>query len=286
MRADGSEFYGEAAATPFTWNRQKAVIVGIVDLSDHQAIEQALRDSEKRYRTLLDIMPDGVRVNRDERIIYANQAEARLLGAASPEDLIGRVSTFTPPEQREHIMARRQMLLQNEIADWHETSRIRLDGKITSVEAAAVPINWDGEPAHLLVTRDISEKIDASPDAIRVHVDGVIVFANAAAAKLLGAENPDDLIGLRSSVFNHKDDHKKIDGFRDALEQGNNNHWWETRRVRLDGSVVEVEAAALTIDWDGKPGHLVINRDITRRREAEQLSTRLGRIVDASSNEV
>lgn len=64
------------------------------------------------------------------------------------------------------------------------------------------------------------------------------------------------------------------------------NEWWETRRVRLDGSIVEVEAATLPIDWDGQNAHLFINRDITSRKQAEQLNTRLGRIVDASSNEV
>ena len=65
-------------------------------------------------------------------------------------------------------------------------------------------MEWDGEKENLLVTRDITEKletskrleesqtrysrlIDASPDAIRVDVDGLIVFANAAAAALFGA---------------------------------------------------------------------------------------------------
>ncbi len=67
------------------WNGQNAAIVGIVDLSDRKKVETALRDSEARYLSLLNIMPDGVRVNRDGHVIYVNKAEAKILGAASPE---------------------------------------------------------------------------------------------------------------------------------------------------------------------------------------------------------
>ena len=300
---DGSEFAGEAAASPFTWNGQKAAIVGIVDLTDRKRMESALRDSEKRYMSLLNIMPDGIRVNRDGYVIYANEAEAKLLGAASPDDLIGLPANFTPPEESENVQARRNLLARREFADWRETSRVRLDGRIVPVEAAAIPIDWGGALANLHVTRDITEKreamrrleesqtryqrlIDASPDAIRVHVDGVIVFANAAAADMLGMENAEDLIGRVSIEFNHPDDFAKIGEVRASLDRGETVGWQEMRRIRVDGSSVEVEATALLIDWDGRKAHLVINRDITIRRAAEQQNLRLGRIVDASSNEM
>ena len=100
---------------------------------------------------------------------------------------------------------------------------MRLDGTRVEVESAAIPIEWDGESANLLVTRDITEKLEASrrleesrtrykrlidnsPDAIRVHVADKIVFANTAAAKLFGAHSPEDLLGLSGDVFFHPDD--------------------------------------------------------------------------------
>ena len=301
--ADGSEFYGESAASPFMWNGQNAAIVGIVDLSDRKKVETALRDSEARYLSLLNIMPDGVRVNRDGHVIYANKAEAKILGAASPEALIGLPANFMPPEEAEKVRERLEILKKKEIADWRQNARIRLDGTRVDVESAAIPIDWDGEPANLLVTRDITEKleaskrledsqkryrrlIDASPNAIRVHIDGKIVFANEAAASLFGADSPDDLLGLGGDVFFHGDDVSEMDELRDALDHSETNGWYETRRVRLDGSVVAVEAAGLPIDWDGEQAQLIMNRDISSRLEAEQLSTRLGRIIDDSSNEV
>lgn len=164
-------------------------------------------------------------------------------------------------------------------------------------------MEWDGEKENLLVTRDITEKmetskrleesqtrysrlIDASPDAIRVHVDDLIVFANAAAAALFGAASTEDLLGLNYEIFFHEDDKSLRTERSHALKKREKNSWYETRRVRLDGSVVEVEAAGLPVDWDGQPARLIMNRDITSRREAEQLSTRLERTIDDPSNEV
>lgn len=300
---DGSVFAGESAAAPLTWNGQNAAIVGIVDLTDRKKIEAKLRDSEERHRTLLNIIPDGIRINRNEEVVYANEAEAEILGAKSPNDLIGRKANFSPPEERARILKRKEILGRREMADWHESTRVRLDGRTLPVESAAIPIEWDGAPANLIVTRDISEKIeasrkieesrtryqslvDASPDAIRVHVDGKIVFANRAAAELLGAADSSDLLGRAGNEFTHPDDMAATMERRQELNGGAGNKWWETRRVRLDGSIVEVEAASLPIEWDGEKAHLIINRDITSRKQAEQLNTRLGRIVDDSSNEV
>jgi PAS domain S-box-containing protein len=215
---DGSEFPGEAAAGPFMWNGQNAAIVGIVDLTDRKQTELALRNSETRYRSLLNIMPDGVRVNREGQVLYANEAEAKLLGAASPDELIGRPSNFMPPEELEKMRLRQEMLDRQKISDWHQSARIRLDGSRVEVESTAITMKWDGEKANLFVTRDITEKletskrleesqtrysrlIDASPDAIRVHVDGLIVFANAAAATLFGAASAEDFLDLNGKIF-------------------------------------------------------------------------------------
>ena len=187
---------------------------------------------------------------RDGHVIYTNKAEAKILGAASPEALIGLPTNFIPPEEADMVRARREILKKKEIADCRQNARtperqnarIRLDGMRVYVESAAIPIDWDGELANLLVIRDITEKleaskhpedsqtryrrlIDASPDAIRVHIDGKIVFANEAAASLFGADSPDDLLGLGGDVLSHGDDVSEMDKLRDALDQSETKGW-------------------------------------------------------------
>ena len=101
-------------------------------------------------------------------------------------------------------------------------------------------MEWDGEKANLLVTRDITEKletskrleesqtrysrlIDASPDAICVHVDGLIVFANAAAATLFGAASAEDLLGLNGEIIFREDDKSLRTDLSHALKKREEN---------------------------------------------------------------
>jgi len=303
VRRDGTELLGETAAAPVTWEGKQAAIVGIVDLTERLKAEEAVCQSEERYRTLLNFLPEGVRINHDGKVVYANQAEAELLGASSADELVGMETRFAEPHEQETIEKRKKMLKSGQPNTWRETTRVRLDGKIVPVESISIPINWNGDTSYMLVTRDLTEKIEAtrkleesraryqglieaSPDAIRVHIDGKIVFANSAAANLLGFAKPEDLVGLESSKFNLEEDAAGIESRRDQMNSGQANDWIEATRRRIDGSLVQVEAAAMPVDWDGRIGHLIINRDITARKEAELINVRLSRIVDESSNEI
>ena len=212
----------------------------------------------------------------------------------SLDAVVGTYSWDTVHEsQRDQIRNRRvQQMDSGNLNAPKEFRFIRADGTEFIGESAAAPLMWNGQKAAIVGIVDLTERkqteaalresetryqrlVDTSPDAIRVHVDGVIVFANTAAAELLGAESSADLIGRRGNEFTHPDDMQKISELPGTLDQGKTNEWWETRRVRLDGSIVEVEVAALPIDWDGKKGQLILNRDITSRRQVEQLNTRL-----------
>ena len=265
----------------------------------------SLTESEAKHRELFEVMPYPMLVNAEGRIIYANAAMLQKFGYASLDAIVGTFSWDTVHEsQRDEIRNKRMQRVEAGNSNTPQEYRfVRPDGTEFPGESAAAPLMWNGQKAAIVGIIDLTERkqieaalrdsearyqrlIDTSPDAIRVHVDGVIVFANAAAAELLGAECSADLIGRPGNEFTHPDDMQNILQLRGTLDQGHANEWWETRRVRLDGTIVEVEAAALPIDWDGKKGHLILNRDITSRRQAEQLNTRLGRIVDASSNEV
>src|SRR4051794_9614605 len=79
-----------------------------VQLSPAQlSIEQALQESEERYRRLVELAPDAIAVHREGHILYANPAAARLMGAAEPAELIGRsIFEFVHPDYRALVAAR------------------------------------------------------------------------------------------------------------------------------------------------------------------------------------
>ena len=106
--------------------------------------DQVPSESEERYRRLVQLLPDAVRVSCNGRVVYVNEAAARMFGADDTDQLIGRkTDDFVLPEDLDTIDARRRMVL-----SWdgplpiEEQRRVRLDGTIVPVEISSIQINW------------------------------------------------------------------------------------------------------------------------------------------------
>ena len=130
---------------------------------------ERFRESEARYRALAELSPDAAWVNLDGRFVYANRAAARVMGARSPEDLIGlRALDVVEPEYRETIRERiERMATEGGDAAPVETRWRRLDGTVIDVESTASAIPWDGRAAIQVVFRDVSDRKRAEEAAER-----------------------------------------------------------------------------------------------------------------------
>lgn len=131
--------------------------------SNCKPLLDALAQSEAKYRTLVDKLPDAIIVHVNGRIVFANDFCARLLGAATPDHLIGRdiVETIHPdslPIIRERIA---EHYRSGASLPPMEHLMVTLDGSLVDVEAVAVPIKWNGDPAIEVVLRDISQRKQA-----------------------------------------------------------------------------------------------------------------------------
>ncbi len=129
-------------------------------LRERKQMENAVRESEERYRSLVDLSPDGIAVHAEGKFVFINPAGARYLGASNPEQLIGRafVEVVHPDyhdiaNERVYLMERKQTSV-----PWIEEKFIRLDGMEINVEVAGVPYTYRGRPAAQIIFRDISER--------------------------------------------------------------------------------------------------------------------------------
>ncbi|AHG90499.1 PAS sensor protein [Gemmatirosa kalamazoonensis] len=112
--------------------------------------------------------------------------------------------------------------------------------------------------------------VDSAPYGMLVHRDGQIVFANAAAAHILGFEQADDL--LRRDVYGlvHPDDRGQVrDRVRQNLDTGAATPLAELRMLRPDGTTVEVETVGIPLMHDGAPAVQVVLRDASGRKRLE-----------------
>lgn len=113
---------------------------------------------------------------------------------------------------------------------------------------------------------------DLCPDATVLYVSGTVVEANPAAAKMLGAAHPEQLVGKRSVELLHPDCVPNVASRCDALMRGESVPAAEETYIALDGSFVEVEATAARVPHLAGKAFLVILRDVRERREAERIA--------------
>ena len=130
------------------------------DITERRCAEQALRESEERYRAIVELSPDLIMIRQGEKIIFVNHAGATLLGAKSPDEIIGRSMWDIVPETARQKIAERVATIDrdNTPLPLDEYQYCRLDGTPIDVEAAATPFLYRNEPAVQLVARDISDR--------------------------------------------------------------------------------------------------------------------------------
>jgi PAS domain S-box-containing protein len=98
---------------------------------------------------------DLVSIQVEGKIVFINKAGAKMLGAATPEQLVGRsILDFVHPDYQEIAINRvRQMINGDVVICPGEEKWIRLDGRSIDVEVAAMPLVYQGRPAMQLIAR-------------------------------------------------------------------------------------------------------------------------------------
>jgi len=139
------------------------MIVTLRNMGEHARILRELRESEERMRRLSDTIPVGIVVHSQGRIMYANQAAARMAGSDNPADLIDRdVFSFVHPASlaitRERIAT---LYRKDHDVGWIEFLFARADVSPFAVEVAASRVDWMGQPAGLVLFTDIQTRKEA-----------------------------------------------------------------------------------------------------------------------------
>lgn len=122
--------------------------------------EESLRESEDRYRRLIELSPDAVYVQSSGKFVFMNRSAARLFGRDDPSDLIGEaVEDHIHEEDRERHARRIQSVLDDKIVSSLLPVRYRVpDGNVVDAEAAVAPFAFHGQDAVLVIARDVTER--------------------------------------------------------------------------------------------------------------------------------
>lgn len=298
-RKDGSEFPIEAGLSYYQREGQTYILTTVVDLTRRKQMEQALRQSEERYRKLVEHLPYGLFINRENRVVYANPACLRLFGATQLEQLVGRspFDLFHPDDHPQIRQRIERLLATGEPVPSVEEQIIRCDGAVVAVEVAATPFQDDEGSAIQVILVDITERkraeeaLRSSEEHFRLLVEGVhdhaifmldrhghVISWNTGAEQIIGYK-AEEVIGRHYSCFFSAKAvaaEKPEERLRLAAVAGSVQG--EGVRVRKDGSHFWASSTLTALyDQNGQlQGFAKLLRDVTERRHAaEQLEHRV-----------
>lgn len=153
---------------------QLAGFVGtLTDIDDRVRAETALRESEERFRNLVELSPDFITIHRGGIMLYVNAAGQQMMRCETADDLIGHhILEFVLPDYQEAAIERMESLQAGEAITLAEMEVRRCDGQHIWIETVASETTWEGGPAVQLVARDVTER-RLTAEAYRVLVENV-----------------------------------------------------------------------------------------------------------------
>ncbi|MCL4500000.1 MAG: PAS domain S-box protein, partial [Chloroflexi bacterium] len=258
---------------------------------DNSRTLASLETSEERFRSVVQTASDAVvSMNSAGNIAFWNQA-AEILFGYSAEEVLGKPLTLIMPERfREPHQAGRNRAKESgaprTAGTTLELAGLRKDGAEFPLELSLA--GWQTTEGLFFTgtLRDITERkaaqealreseeryrqlVELSPDAIGVHSEGRVVFANTAGARVLGAENSQQLIGKALTDFVHPDSLRLVEARVQRMKEGVTVPLIEEKFVQLDGTPIDVEVAAMPLTYQGRPAMQVVFRDVTQRKRTE-----------------
>jgi len=270
-----------------------------IDMTKHNKAEEALLESELRYRTLFETLPVGVGLSTlDGRIIDANSTFERMLGYSIGEmRRIDVLDTYDIPAERAPLL---KQLQQDGFVRGFEVQLKRKDGTIFLASLSVTTIRMRDETVFVTVAKDITEQREleravaeseekyrmliecARDDIYTLDENGVFLFANKTGAENLGYQ-PKDLVGKTLwDVFPKEIAERQAANVRKAIETGQGINSVSVTEIQNKPRWYSATIEPLKNDHGKVTTAMIIARDIDDMKRAEEQIQKLSSAVEQS----
>jgi PAS domain S-box-containing protein len=297
--ARGQVWVYYAEDRPFLIPEEQNLVNGVTEALGrwlkHKQAEEALWESEEKYRNVVERANDGICVIQDAIVKFTNPRLAEVAGYTVEELIDTPFTDYVDPDAlHEVIDSYKRRLAGEEVPPIYETTIRRKDGNKIYVETNAGTITYQGKPADLVIVRDITERkraeealreseeryravVESQTEFIdRWRPDGTLTFVNEACCRYYGKPR-EELIGHKWMMHVAEEDQERakahVEHLMTSLSPANPTATDEHREVAADGSIRWQQWTDRALF--GEQGHLVefqsVGRDITERKRAERL---------------
>ena len=242
--------------------------------------EEALKESEEKYRMLVETASEGICIDdANEKIIFTNKAFAKALGYKKKEIIGKKFIDFVYAEDKEKVKKEIKERREGK-ASKYELRAVAKNGNIKTFLISVVPLYKNKKFAgSLSINLDITEQkemekkfqsiFEGALDAIFIEdLNGNIIDVNTSACKLLGYSK-DELLAMNVADIVPKDIRKIIpEIINEHLKKGGIRI--ESFNIHKSGKAIPVEVSTTLVEIGGKKRVIAIVRDITQRKKMEQ----------------
>jgi PAS domain S-box-containing protein/putative nucleotidyltransferase with HDIG domain len=259
------------------------------DITERKQAEESLRESEEKYRTLVETSAEAILIAQDSMLKFVNRMASEITGYSEQELRSSPFLDFIHPDDREMVGERYLSRLKGDVSQPRYAFRlINKDGSIKWVEINGVLVAWEGKPATLNFLSDITNRkqgeeelrraednfrrsLDDSPLGISiVSAKGETLYANRAILDLYGYADVEE---LRSTPVKKRYTPESYIEFQSRMKRRLNGEdspsEYEINIIRKTGEIRCLQVSRKETVWDGQKQFQAIYQDITERKKAE-----------------
>jgi PAS domain S-box-containing protein len=282
---EGEVRYGLFNSTKVRMGRKSYLLTMVTDITERRLAENALKESEERFRRLHEASFGGICIHDNGLIVEANEALASMIGY-SRHELIGMNGLgFVAPESRD--MVTKSVLSGDEAP--YEVAGIRKDGSVCYLEVQGKAIPFGGRQLRVAEFRDITERkrseeafresetryrelCDSLPEIVsEFDGKGNFVFVNQNGFRIFGYTKEDFDKGLNVFQMVAPEDRPRLESSIGEILRSRQTAGNEYKMIRKDGSAFYATAYTNPIvQRDRVVGYRTILIDISDRKEAEE----------------
>ena len=306
LRKDGSTFPVLIYSDVIMDLGKPAGLRGIVlDMTARKRAEKALKDSEEKYRVVVENANEGIVVVQDGILRFVNNFIIDLLGSSNDKLTSQPFIEFVHPDDRELVMGHYDESLKGEkIPKKYNLRVVDKNGNIKWIQNSGVIIEWSGRPATLNFLIDITYQkqalnalqeseetlkaiLAASPVGIGLVRNRIVFWINKAMYDMIGYEEG-SFLGESARIFYPNDEEYKRVGrelYPEIEKRGIGKV--EARLIKKDGNIIDCYIQASILDFsDSDKGIIIAVMDISDRKRTEELVHKLTqRLLQAQENE-